>query len=77
MRKGTNYHDDRPARQRLEEFIEQFESQLIAARKLGISQAFLSMMLNARARVPERVLRKMGYRREVKVVRIGPSVLSQ
>jgi hypothetical protein len=71
MRKSGDYRDDRAARQRLSEFVARFDTQLAAAGKLGISAAFLSEMLNATRRVPERVLRQIGYRRETKIVRIG------
>jgi ribosome-binding protein aMBF1 (putative translation factor) len=75
-RKSGNYDDDRAARRHLSEFVGRYANQLEAARKLGISQAFLSAMLNATSRVPDRVLRKIGYRREVKIVRIGASILA-
>jgi predicted DNA-binding protein (UPF0251 family) len=76
MRKSGNYNDDRSARNRLAEYVGHYDTQLEAARKLGISQAFLSEMLNATRRVPDRVLRKIGYRREIKIVRIGASILA-
>ena len=71
MRKNGDYRNDRAARQRLEEYVGEFATQREAALKLRISQAFLSEMLGATRRVPERILRQMGYRREIKVVRIG------
>jgi DNA-binding transcriptional regulator YdaS (Cro superfamily) len=53
------------ALQALKDFTFEAGTQVKAARLLGISQAFLSDMVNGQRPIPERVLRQLGLRTTV------------
>lgn len=62
---------ERSARNVLFEYVAQCPSQRIAARQLGISAQYLGDMLHFKRPVPERLLRKFGYRYETQLVKVN------
>jgi hypothetical protein len=49
----------------LKTYVEQFETQKLAAGSLGISQAYLSDLLQANRDLTPQILKKLGLRRAV------------
>ena len=46
-------------------FVDQFETQKVAAKALGVTPAYLSDLVNGRRDLSEKILRKLGLKRAV------------
>lgn len=62
---------ERDAKNLLADYVDENVSQKNAARKLGISPQYLGDMLMFKRAIPDRVLKKLGYRYDTQLVKVS------